>query len=60
MYPLFLSDFNETWMFYTDVQKRPQISNFIKILSLGAEFFHADEQTDMTKLSRFSRFYKRA
>jgi len=32
----------------------PQISNFMKIRPLGAEFFHADErtngQTDMTKL----------
>ena len=30
--------------------KKSQTSNFIKILPVGAELFHADEQTDMTKL----------
>jgi len=30
--------------------KNTQISNFIKILLVGAELFHADGQTDMTKL----------
>ena len=30
--------------------KNPQISNFMKIRPVGAEFFHADGRTDMTKL----------
>jgi hypothetical protein len=30
--------------------KNPQISNFITIRPVGAELFHADGQTDMTKL----------
>jgi len=45
-YPLFLSDFNETWIFLTNFLKNPQISNFIKILSVGAELFHVDGRMD--------------
>jgi len=40
-YPLFSSDFNETWIF----SKNPQITNFMKIRPVGAELFHADRQT---------------
>jgi hypothetical protein len=29
----------------------PQISNFIKIRLVGAELFHADRRTDITKLT---------
>jgi hypothetical protein len=54
-YPLFLSDFNQAWIFSTYFRKKnPQISNFMKIRPVGAELFHADRetdrQTDMTKL----------
>jgi len=35
-YPLFLSDFNWSWIFSIDVFKRIQISNFVKILSSGS------------------------
>ena len=49
-YPLFLSGFNETWIFSTDFQKYTQISNFVKIRPVRAELFHADRRTDMTKL----------
>jgi hypothetical protein len=31
--------------------KNTQISNFMKIRPVGAELFHADGQTDMTKLT---------
>jgi len=48
-YPLFLSDFSELEFFDT-FSKSIKMSNFLKISPLGAEFFHADGQTDMTKL----------
>jgi hypothetical protein len=41
-YPLFLSEFNERWIFSTDFWNNTQISNFIKICPVGAELFHAD------------------
>jgi len=31
-------------------KKNPQISNFMNICPVGAELFHEDGQTDMTKL----------
>ena len=31
--------------------KNTQIQNFMKLRRMGAEFFHADGQTDMTKLT---------
>ena len=49
-YPLFLSDFDETWIFSTDFRKILKTSNSMKIRPVGAELFHADGQTDMTKL----------
>ena len=48
-YSLFLSDLNETWIFLNIFSKNIQISNFIKICLVGAELFHTDGQTDMTK-----------
>ena len=48
--PLFLSDFNETWIFSIDFQENSKISNLIKIRSVRAELFHADGCTDITKL----------
>jgi hypothetical protein len=37
--------FNETLIFSTDFSKNTQISNFMKIRTVGAELFHADGQT---------------
>ena len=44
-YPLFFSDFNETWILWTDFIKKTQISSFTKIRPVGAELFHADWRT---------------
>jgi hypothetical protein len=50
-YQLFLSDFNEILSFLERFPKRKaQISNFMKIRPVGAELFHADRRTDLTKL----------
>jgi hypothetical protein len=49
--PLLLCDFNETLICSADFRKNPQISIFRKIRSLGAELFHVDVRTDMTKLT---------
>jgi hypothetical protein len=47
-YRLFMSDFNDTLIFWVDFRKKknPQISNFIEIRPVVAELFHADGQTD--------------
>jgi len=50
-YPLFLSDFNETWIFSTYFHKSIQMSILMKIRRVGAELFHVDWRTDMTKLT---------
>jgi len=45
-YPLFLSDFNVTWIFSTDSKNGPDISNVMRIRPMAAELFHADGRTD--------------
>ena len=37
--------------FLSGFSKKSQISNFIKILPVGAELFRVDRRTDMTKLT---------
>ena len=44
-----MPDLNKTWVFSTDLEKNLNIE-FHENTSAGAEFFHADRQTDMTKL----------
>ena len=47
-YPLLLYEFNDTLIFSIDPRKNLQIPNLIKICSMGAEFFHAEEQKKPT------------
>jgi len=47
-YPLFSSDFNETWISSTDFSKNIQISDFMKIRLVRAELSHVDRLTDET------------
>ena len=48
--PDILSDFNENWIFLTDLRKIFKCQISWKIRPMGAELFHADGRTDMTKL----------
>jgi len=41
-YPLFLSDFNETWIFSTFLEKYSVI--FMKIRPVGSELFQAEQK----------------
>jgi hypothetical protein len=55
-YQLFLSDFNEN-LTSTTLSKNIEMRNFMKIRPVAAEFFHADGQTDMTKLTVACRIF---
>jgi hypothetical protein len=46
-YPLFLSDFNETGIFWTYFLKNIQISNFTKFYPKGAELLHVNGQMEI-------------
>jgi len=48
-YPIFLSDFNEIWIFSTYFRRITHISKFIKIRPLVDEMFHEDRRTSITK-----------
>jgi hypothetical protein len=57
MYPLFLSDFNETWVFWTDFRKKYSNTKFHENLSSGSRVVPCGRtekwtgwQTGMTKL----------
>jgi len=56
-YPLFLADFNETWIFPRHIFKKTQIPNFMKFRPVGAQLLHANRRTDMTKVT-FRNFAK--
>jgi hypothetical protein len=49
-YPLLLSNFDETWIFFVDrVSKNTQISNLMKIRLMGPELFHVERRIDTAK-----------
>jgi hypothetical protein len=59
-YTLFLSDYNENWIFSTDIRKIARMLNVIRIRPVRSELFLADRQTDVTKLIVvFSQFCER-
>jgi hypothetical protein len=49
--PVILVRFYWNLNFLNIFSKNTEISNFMKILLVGAKFFHADGRTDMTKLT---------
>ena len=60
-YPLFVSEFDEIWIFSTDFRKNIQISIFMKLCAVGTEMLHADIRTDGHDEAnrRFSQFRER-
>jgi len=56
-YQLFLSNFIKVYISRQIFDKSSK-SNFMKIRPVGAELFHADGRTDMTKLTAFRNFTK--
>jgi len=48
-YPLFLSDFNETWIFTTDIRKKIKFHENPSGGNLIVTCGQTDGQTDMTK-----------
>ena len=60
-YTLFLSDFNETWIFSTDFFKNLEYKISWKSVQWETEMFDADGQTEMHGLatSGFSQFCER-
>jgi hypothetical protein len=49
LYPLFLLDFKLNLNFLDTFSKNTEISNFMNILPVGAELFHAKGQTYLSK-----------
>ena len=57
--PIILVGFSVNLNFFDTFSKSIKMSNFLKICPLGAELFHADGQTGMTKLiAAFRNFAK--
>jgi ABC-type uncharacterized transport system permease subunit len=58
-YRLFLSGFNENWIFSTVLRKVLKCKNLMKIRPVGDELFYADGRTDVAKvMDSFHSFSK--
>jgi hypothetical protein len=55
-YLLFLSDFNETCIYFMDFRKKTQILSLIKIRPGEAELFHANRRRNMKRIVDFRNF----
>ena len=53
--PVFLFDFNESWIFFERFSNDIQMANFMKMRPVGGEF-HADRRTDMKLIVAFCNF----
>jgi hypothetical protein len=52
-----LSGLNETYVFWTDLRKNSQISNFVKIPPVGTELFHANRWPKTTEIMVVFRYF---
>ena len=60
-YRLFLSRINETSIFLDGFSKNTEMSNFMKIRTVGVELTRTDRRTEMTKLlAAFHNFGKKS
>ena len=60
-YPLFLSDFNETWIFWTDFWKILRCQIYLKSDQLEPSCsMRAEKRTDMTNLMVVFRYFAKA
>lgn len=46
--PIFLADFKQIWLLWTDFNKSPPLPNFTKMPEVGTEMIHAKKWTDKT------------
>ena len=59
--PLFLSHFNENWIFLTHIPKNPQISDFMKNLSTGSQAVQCRQMYRQDEAdNHFSKFCEHA
>ena len=56
-WPPSLSDINEIWIFSKDFPKYTQMSDCVKILSVGDELFHVSGQTDKYEANNLFFFF---